>query len=53
MKSKQQKREEARERQEKHDKLSVNEKIDKAVSRPGFSWRELDRLMAIQEANHE
>lgn len=44
MKSREQKRAEAKERQERYDKLSLDEKIKLIKSRPGNSDRELKRL---------
>lgn len=46
MKSKDQKREEAAERQAVHEGLSPLEKLSKASSRPGFSSREKGRILA-------
>ena len=44
MKTKEVKRIEAAIRQEAHNKLTVHEKMDKALSRPGQSEREVFRL---------
>lgn len=46
MKSKTQKREEAAQRQQAHDALTTEQKINKTFSRPGNSARERKRLMA-------
>lgn len=44
------KRQEAEARQQEHDTLTLNEKIEKARSRRGESKRELARLMKLAEA---
>lgn len=44
------KRQEAEARQQEHDTLTINEKIDKARARRGESNREIARLMKLAEA---
>lgn len=41
------KRIEAEQRQDEHDSLTIQEKIAKALKRPGSSKREVARLMAL------
>lgn len=45
MKSKEQKRKEAIERNELHSSLSLNEKLDKLERRPGDSLKERNKLL--------
>lgn len=53
MKTKNQKREEAKVRQEKWNKFSLEEKIEFVLQRPGKSTKELEKLqkkLAIQRS---